>query len=301
MMTSSKQAILITAYKNYEQLEVLINQFDSGFEIFIHIDKKSALSDKQRNHLIGLNNVALVAQKYTVNWGGFNHVKCILYLCQMAIKNPETSHFHLISGADFPIKSTKDFRMFFQDNKTAFIDCFAIPFSGWSKENGGLDRLEYYSPYDSLNSRKIWQKKLLKKVIHWQKKYNIKRSWPAQMPKLYAGSTWWSLERDCVAHIINFVAANWYFSKRFENTFCAEEFFFQTILMNSEFKKRIQSNNLRFIDWNYKNGSNPSILDETDFKNIISSEAFFARKVASPFSDTLVSKLIKRTSGITKV
>jgi hypothetical protein len=293
-MTRSKQAVLITAYKNYDQLEALVNRFDSSFEIFIHIDKKSILVDKQLSQLRCLDHVKLVAKEYTVNWGSFNHVKCILYLCEMAMKNPEVSHFHLISGSDFPIKSRAEFKLFFEGNKTAYIDCFSIPFVGWSQENGGLDRLDYYSPYDKLDPRKVWQKKLLKKIIFWQKKYNIKRSWPSQMPRLYAGSTWWSLERDCVAYVLGYVATNWYFSKRFEHTFCAEEFFFQTILMNSDFKDRVQSNNLRFIDWNHKNGSNPSILDETDFEAIISSAAFFARKIESPFSDTLVTKLITR-------
>ena len=38
-----KQAILITAYKNFNHLIDLIDFFDDDFEIFIHIDKKSIL------------------------------------------------------------------------------------------------------------------------------------------------------------------------------------------------------------------------------------------------------------------
>ena len=290
-MTKSKQAILITAYKDYEQLESLVGCFDTDFEIFIHVDKKSTLSDQEMSRLGGLDCVQLVTKKYTVNWGGFNHVKSILYLCEMALKNPAIKYFHLISGSDFPIKNSLEFKQFFENKKTAFIDCFSVPFAGWSKENGGLDRLDYYSLYDILNYRSSSQKKLLKKIILWQKKFDIKRPWPAQMPPLYGGSTWWSLERDCVAYVLQYLANNPYFSKRFEHTFCAEEFFFQTILMNSEYKNRIQSNNLRYIDWNYKNGSNPSILDDTYFEAIRASSSFFARKIASPFSDSLVLKL----------
>lgn len=36
-----KQAILITAYKNYHHLEEIIAFFDDDFEIYIHIDRKS--------------------------------------------------------------------------------------------------------------------------------------------------------------------------------------------------------------------------------------------------------------------
>ena len=38
-----KQAILITAYKDFEQLVLLIDQFDNDFNFYIHIDKKSSI------------------------------------------------------------------------------------------------------------------------------------------------------------------------------------------------------------------------------------------------------------------
>ena len=96
-----KQAILITAYKNYNHLEEIINFFDENFELYIHIDKKSKISETELINLNKYENVKLVSQKFNVNWGGLNHLKCILYLCEQALKNPNIYYLHLISGSDY--------------------------------------------------------------------------------------------------------------------------------------------------------------------------------------------------------
>ena len=99
-----KQAILITAYKNYHHLEEIIQCFDVNFEIYIHLDKKSKISKEELARLKGYNIVKSIAQKYSVNWGGFNHLKSILYLTEKALQSQDNHYFHLITGHDFPIK-----------------------------------------------------------------------------------------------------------------------------------------------------------------------------------------------------
>lgn len=95
-----KQAILITVYKNFNHLKELIEFFDSNFELYIHIDKKSKILENELASLRGYDIVMLVEQKYKVNWGGFNDLKSILYLEQEALKNHENIYFHLINGHD---------------------------------------------------------------------------------------------------------------------------------------------------------------------------------------------------------
>ena len=63
---------------------------------------------------------------------------------------------------------------------------------------------------------------------------------------------------------------------------------------NKDFTKNIVKNNHRFIKWEKKNGSYPAILDESDYIDIISSGAFFTRKIDSNgYSKKLVKKMIK--------
>jgi hypothetical protein len=75
--------------------------------------------------------------------------------------------------------------------------------------------------------------------------------------------------------------------KRLRLTFCADEIYFQTILLNSPFKEKIVNNNLRYIDWTRRNGNFPAILDESDFQSLAHSDKVFARKFEFPVSEKL--------------
>ena len=89
-----KQAILITAYKNYKHLESIVNFFDDNFKIFIHIDRKSDISNEELHFLKSFKKVKIISRKYKVNWGGLNHLKSILYLSEIALKNKDIEYFH---------------------------------------------------------------------------------------------------------------------------------------------------------------------------------------------------------------
>lgn len=75
--------------------------------------------------------------------------------------------------------------------------------------------------------------------------------------------------------------------------FCSipEEFFFQTLFMNSKYADYVVKNHLRYTDWEYRNGSKPAILDTTDFDKIKKSDRFFARKIDEKISGELISKI----------
>lgn len=286
----SKQAILITAYKNYNHLEEIINFFDDNFEIYIHIDKKSKISNIEFENLKKYTNVILLSQKFKVNWGGFNHLKSILYLINEALKNPNIYYFHLISGHDFPIKKKSDFIEFFNNNDKEYIDYFNMPKIGYA-DNGNMDRIEYYNLFDLFNSKINKQKSLINIFIKIQKRLGIKRSIPSKMPKLYGGSTWWSLTRECIKYVSDYTKKNKSLLYRFKYTLCSEEIYFQTIIMNSNFVSKVTNDNLRYIDWEYRNGNNPANLDYTDYEKIFKTGAFFARKFEYPLSSEIVKSI----------
>ena len=70
--------------------------------------------------------------------------------------------------------------------------------------------------------------------------------------------------------------------------FIPEEFFFQTIAMNTDFAKTIENRNLGYAVWREKHGTQPGILDENDYRAICESEPFFARKVNFCYSSRLL-------------
>jgi hypothetical protein len=286
---------LITAYKNPDELAGLIKILDSEESFFfIHIDKKSALLKepivldlKQRA------NVHIVDNPLRVHWGGFSHLRAILYLTKIALENKEIKYFHALSGQCFPIRPVNEIFDFFEKNNgKEFIDYFDLPATCWAN-NGGMDRMDYYHLHDILNTKsKRFEKRNLD-YIKLQKFLNLKRSYSDQYPKLYGGSTWWSLSRRALEYVSDFIRNTPGFYERFKHTFCTEEIFFQTILLNSPFRENIVNDNLRYIDWNARNGNCPANLDETDFHLLLNSNKLFARKFEKNISEKLKKMIIE--------
>ncbi|MDO5987938.1 beta-1,6-N-acetylglucosaminyltransferase [Flavivirga amylovorans] len=291
-----KQAILITAYKNFKHLVDIIDFFDESFEFYIHVDKKSKVLKSDFEKIGARKNVKILSRKYRVNWGGLNHLKSSLFLASKALEEPANQYFHLISGQDFPIKNITQFKKTTNgSNLKDYLEYFEIPTKHWANENGGLDRIQYYHLFDMLDAKKhikwIWR------FVRLQKKFHFKRSIKDETPKLYGGSTWWSLSRKTLQYVIYYTNNSPYLINRLKYTFCPEEIYFQTIIMNSNASKKVVNDNLRYIDWEStridKYSISPAVLSSSDFEKIKASKKLFARKFDSPTSDSLKAMLLK--------
>jgi hypothetical protein len=284
------QAILITAYKNYFHLENLVDFFNEDFSIYIHIDKKSSISKEEIRKLKERKNVAYISQQYTINWGGINHLKAILDLSVNAIKNKENQYFHLITGHDYPIKPISEITAFAHTNREfSYMEYHPLPYSPWPE--GGLDRLSRYNLYDLIDGRRGLGERFIKGFSKVQKALGFKRSFEKDFPSLYGGSTYWSLNREALEYVFQYMLEHPQYLKRFKYSFCSEEIFFQTILLNSPLKGKIINDNMRFIIWEERNGNFPANLDDSDFNNIKDSNALFARKFEFPISENLLKKI----------
>lgn len=275
-----KHAILITAYKDFKELKRLVDQFDENFNIYIHIDKKSIVEQRDFDMLKETTNVAFVSQEYTVNWGGVNHLKSYLLLSEEALKKAENQYFHLITGEDFPIKNNSSFKSLFKEEikSKIYMDCVKMPREDWS--NGGMDRLEHYNFYDVLNAKSKFGRIFIYGLYRLQLLFNFKRKITFQ-EKLYGGSTYWTIPRNALEYVIDFTQEKPEFLNRFKHTFCAEEIYFQTIIMNSKYAQNVVDEDLRFIDWGRVGEVRPAYLDENDFDTIVASNKLFARKIKS--------------------
>ena len=281
-----KHAILITAYTDLFRLIELILSFKGLCDIYVHIDKQYYMSHSGLQILSSIKGVKLVMQKYSINWGGRNHLDAILDLCHQAYSNsPNAEYFHLISGNDLLIKRMEYFNDFFEHNKGIdFLESFSLPYQGWT--GGGLNRIEYVHPLDRLNIRNEGQARIYQRYLQIQLRSKHTRELPVYA--LYGGSSWWSLTSQTIKYIIdNYNWMGWY--DRLKDTFAPDELYVQTLLMNSPRKDEICNNNLRYISWTMRNGNMPAILDEQDKIDLIRSNAIFARKVDSRISNRLIS------------
>ncbi len=287
-----KHAFLITAYTDAKQLKDLIESLNSTDSFFyIHLDKKSSIQDDEEiTSLQKLNNVHFIKNSIPVYWGGYSHLQVFLLLMNEASKNKEINYIHTLSGQCYPIVSRNKIQEFFTENKgkefIMFTDLSSLNWSG-----GSFNRIQLYHLNDWFNIRAKFWKRINSRFLQLQLIFGVKRKLSASFKNYYGGGTWWSLSIDAVKYIQGVINDTEGLLKKFKHTHCSEEIFFQTILLNSSFKDKIVSDDLRYVDWNTRDGNCPAILNETDFEQLKNSEKLFARKFASGISDSLKNKL----------
>jgi hypothetical protein len=71
---------------------------------------------------------------------------------------------------------------------------------------------------------------------------------------------------------------------------CSDEKFFQTLIHKIDGVK-IESNNLRYIDWGNERTGHPRILCMSDYDKIMYSNALFARKFDESTDNEVIEKI----------
>lgn len=255
----SKICILILAHKNYNQTMRLINYLKKDFDLFVHIDKKSALK------IDSFENVK-VYKKFKVYHGGFSQIVTTLFLMEEAIKN-NYDRYIFISAQDIPLKNNFEIKDFFENNDREYLSYENI------RNNEGL----YKEMSFRLNAYNFgfWYRKLLSRKIREiiSKIPFIKRQTPEN---IYYGSQWWNLTKNAISYILKFVVENQNYLERFKYTWGSDEFFFQSILMQSELKNNCENNCLRYLIWH---GGAPIVFKLNDYDNFIRGGKFVRSKI----------------------
>ena len=281
----TKQAILVTAYKNEEQLIDLIESLCEQFLVYIHIDKKSTDISCERIAQRNYKNVTIISS-YSIVWGGYSHVEAILELMKIALQDQRISYIHIISGEDILVKSYSEFKIKFDNSKEIYMTCTHINETSQKVKR----RLDGYAISANFDSRKVIIKLINAFIYALQFLSGKRRNKLGDFTEIYKGMVWVSLPSEVANYIITFLNSNSSFVNDLHHTTIPEEFFFQTIIMNSKYKENVICDNLRYTDWTGKNGSIPSYLDESDFNQICDSNSFFARKINKKISGKLIQK-----------
>lgn len=291
-MDKIKQAVLILWHINEKNLRRLINFFDDDdFDIFIHVDRKKMIPKFLTEMQISRRNI-MVINKVRITWGGLSIVKAELALFESACQHDKYSYLHLISGTDYPIKSLADFKRFFKDSDKEYVEYSEYPVPKWN--NGGMDRLRFFWPMDiplfkwDKNSNRIIR------FVNLQKKFGIDRKNFTKSIHPYGGSNWISITGDCAAYILSNKTGKCVL-KKLRHTFAPDESYFQTVIMNSPYKRKTVCNNLRFIDWG-KGLPSPSTLSGLHVKAALRSGCFFARKIKEDISEPFIDVITKYLS-----
>lgn len=275
----NKNCILILAHKNHNQIMRLINHLKTDFDLYVHIDKRNKLNIKS------FDNVN-VYKEFKTYHGGVSLVIATLFLIEEAYKN-NYDRYIFISGQDVPLKTNKEIINFFDTNKNKeYISYESI-------NNSEAMYKEMSFRLNSYNFGKLYRLIFHRNIRELLSNFPlIKRATPKN---IYYGSQWWNLTNNAIKYILDYTKQNPNFLKRFNYTWCGDEMFFQSILLNSEFKNDCINDNLRYIDWSEKKGSSPKTFNINDY-NIIKENInnnLFARKFDENFDNDIINKLYK--------
>ncbi len=276
-----KIAHLILAHTAPGQLHRMIMRLQhSSAYFFIHIDKKSDI--RPFEHLEEIPNVRLVAKRVTVNWGGYSQVQATLNSCEEILGTGIAfDYINLMSGMDYPIKSTSYIHDFLADNPgKIFMRCEPV-MEVWKE---AIPRITQYHLPDLNIPGRYKLEKILNTVLPARK----------LRPGIIAAgrAQWFTASRDSIAYVVDYMKNNPWIARHFRLSWGADELMFHTILYNSPFRAAIQADNLMYTDW-AEHKASPKTLSMEDLPALRHTDKLFARKFNEQFDHFILDVLDK--------
>ncbi len=261
-----KLAYLILVHHQPKQLERLIRKLSfPGVDFYIHVDEKADI--RPFLQLISLPQVVFIKKREKVNWGGYSIIKATINGFEAIISSGiDYQYITLLSGQDYPLKSNEAIQQFFTDNpRKAFISFLSIE-SEWTE---ALPRLQKYFLTDHPFAGSTRIEALLNKLLPARKQ-------PQGL--VFVGRfQWFSMTLEQIKYIVTVLQKNKKLQKYLRFTWGSDEFVFQTLLYNSDFRNQMVNDNLRYTNWTPGTAS-PKILTMDNANELSASDKLFARK-----------------------
>lgn len=263
--------LILTYTDPYQTERIIKNMWHADFDFYIHVDKKFDI--KPHLFLNKIHNVYFIYNRVEVKWAGFNTVVATFKSIEEIVDTKIKYDFiNFLSGQDYPLKPASELREFFLENVGKEFLSYRDIRDDWKE---GLLRMEKYY-FTNVNFK---GKTLLEQIVNF---ITPKRKIPYDLHP-YGKSMFWMLSPNAAMYVVRRVQNDTKLVNFFSLCWGSDEFVFQTILLNSHYKKNIVNENYRYIDWSM-GGASPKILDENDFNSISKSNMLFARKLSFPQS-----------------
>lgn len=286
-------AYMIIAHRQFDLLAKLITALDDERnDIFVHIDAKVRDFDFEKFKVLPKRSRIYFTPRIGVTWGDFSQVKCELILLAEVDKMQKSGrvydYVHLISGADLPIKSNDEIHRFFNENAGRQF----VHFTADNVSESSEDRIKYYHLFR--RRRNLFTKILAQIALRVQMLCGVNRLKNTNI-KVQKGCNWFSITGEFAAYIAQ---ESERLKKILRFSYCGDEVFVQTALLNSPFAddvymKNCGNNHLacaRLIDWQR---GNPYVFKMQDFDLIKNSPAMFARKFDMDVDSEIIDKVLQ--------
>lgn len=264
-------------------------------------------------------------ERLNTMWGHVNAVKAALVGIRHILADQRTGYTILLSGQDYPLKSTAYIQQFFTEHYgTNFIECFALPVTpasattsihgglnraSWINpeygSNGGLNRLRHYTFFlstkrednvsipplfsrDFITSGKFrYALGLLRRQPSSFLRLLSRRKFPPELTP-YAGSQWWALPHETVVFLDKYVQEKPYFLEFNRDTLLSDEIFFQTVVAN--YFDHIGSP-VTYVNFMRPTGPWPAMFTAADVTELTITPCLYARKFDPAVDAAILDRL----------
>ena len=284
-----KPAYLIMAHGDWTMLSKLLQALDDPRnDLYIHIDQKVSFDPAvlYRPLRAGCSFIP----RRAVTWGGDSMIRGELELMKAAAPG-HYAYYHLLSGADMPLRRQDDMHRFFAgQNGTNFIKIDHV-----NTENGSsLRRIRKYRFFQNYTGQK---EGLLPALLQTAERISMAlqellgvdrlRDCPK---KIYKGSNWFSITDAMVQTVLG---EEPFIRKYFTHSLAADEMFLQTVAMNSPLRETVADEYLRYIDW--ERGA-PYVFRTEDYEALMRCGAMFARKFSDRVDPQITDRILKEVT-----
>lgn len=289
-----RHAYLILIHENSLVLERLIQLLDDeNSDFYIHVDRHCAAVDMDKLRRLAKRSNISFYRKYRVYWGTNSITNAELYLLRHAVKG-NYDYYHVLSGADLPIKSKQQIYRFFEEhNGKEFIH-----FGTEQYQEDIQQRFNVYHFFSRQLGRKR-DKKLWVDLETYslaiQRRLRVDRT-KKRAFSIYGGANWCSI----TAGLAEYAVGNYRKYKRaFRASQISDESVWQTIVMDSPYKNNLYRSGfdndyiscVRYIDWNR---GTPYVFRAEDFEDLMRSEYIFARKFDADTDKRIVEMIYNK-------
>lgn len=295
-----RHAYMIMAHGDLYMLQTLVRTLDDPRnDIFIHIDKKWRDFDSAQikaQHSV----VIFTSQRIDARWGDRSLMQVELLLMETATGRGAYSYYHLLSGADLPIKGQDEIHDFFALNAgQEFVFYWNSP-EHLADARYKVERYHFGMRYEKGLPR-------IPSILIAKLRFLITDSLYALLgarrkDAIAKGPNWISITH---ALAVSLVHRSSEILKRYRWTRNPDEIFVQTLLLGDGAKDRLycegQSNSdYRYTRW-AKGASSPETLTMSDLEAIDASGCIFARKFSSAIDREVIDTIARRVMKPTEI
>ena len=277
-----KHAYLIMAHNNWYCLEKLLMLLDDERnDIFLHIDAKVKNFDfSWVQSICNKATLRFPAKRIKVTWGTQSQVLTEMLLFETAHSYGSYHYYHLLSGADLPLKTQDEIHAFFEDK----MECFITIHENLTTYD--YQRISRYHGF--FGNSTTWQRWLNSYFGYLQDKLGIDRLRNICHMSIKRGWNWVSLPQNAVEILI---AEQAFIRKLTAYSLCADEMYKQIVLLNAGVPIWKDHSCLRLVVWEHREGNHPHTFTVEDYYMLCGSQMLFARKFDEKVDRQIIDKI----------